>query len=354
MPVLKVFKDGAWQNITSDGVSSWNDLTDKPFYDTIEKGDEIFAISYDFVAGNHGEIFYSEDSVLEITENETYFIDYDGTTYECVAYLANGGSDDEPNYLPVIGNVEIVGLSGGNAEPFFIGTDRGEIFVYVQTEGTHDVALYTSIGSIKKIDSKYLPASYGNSWDDLTNKPFEVPTIYYEWNCQENYRNKIELPNDMGTYVKISDEVPESSDFFVGKYFSGTIYVRAGSGGGILSGENEIKERDINIMPESDNVYLVRSANMVVASLDYTISEPDGGFTATFTKGVWFLDPSSTGFNYINARIINTPTKKINDIVIPDTIARTAQLEDLITYGEDDLISGESKLDTGTLYFVYE
>lgn len=182
-------------NIGGGGVTSWNDLEDKPFGDDCaikEKGEEIFSISYDFVASDRGEILYSEDSVLEITEGETYFVDYDGTTYECIAYLANAGSDDEPNYLPVIGNVEIVGMSGGNAEPFFIGISDIKTFVYVQTEGTHDVVLYACVDGVglKKLDKKYLPDDIGGvtSWNDLKDKPFgdemvrnDILTISHEF-----------------------------------------------------------------------------------------------------------------------------------------------------------------------------
>ena len=363
MPVLKVFKDGAWQNITSDGVSSWNDLTDKPFGDDCvikEKGEEIFSISYDFVANDHGEILYSEDSVLEITEGETYFVDYDGTTYECIAYLAKAGSDDEPIYLPVIGNIEIVGMSGGNAEPFLIGSDI-ETFVYVQTEGTHDIVLYASVDGVglKKLDKKYLPDDIGGvtSWNDLEDKPFEVPTIYYEWNYQTRYPETIELPNGTEVYVKINDEIPESSGFFRGKYISTVAAINSASGSMFLSDESVIKESDIRVISSSDGTehgYTVGFGIAVIFS-DITETDQESGATLTLSRGVWFLDPiAGSGVKPINCRVIDAPSKKINDIVIPDTIARSAQLENLITYGQEDLIPGESKLATGRLYFVYE
>lgn len=170
--------DPDWLPAGMGGSISWNDLTDKPFgvVSIKEKGDEIFAISYDFVASDGGDALYTEDSEIVITEGETYFVDYDGTTYECVAYLANGGSEDEPRYLPVIGNTELVGVSGGNGEPFFIGANRGVTYVYVSTEGAHDVALYSCVesGGIKKLDKKYLPDDIGGatSWNNLTDKPF--------------------------------------------------------------------------------------------------------------------------------------------------------------------------------------
>lgn len=348
MPVLKVFKDGAWQNITSDGVSSWNDLTDKPFGDDCvikEKGEEIFSISYDFVAGDHGEIFYSEDSVLEITEGETYFVDYDGTTYECIAYLANAGSDDEPNYLPVIGNIEIVGMSGGNAEPFFIGISDINTFVYVQTEGTHDIVLYASVDGVglKKLDKKYLPDDIGGvtSWNDLEDKPFEVPTVYYEWNYNESYSNIVTSPDGSAKITKISEEVPSSSNFFVGKYFYGIVSI---PGYGLMEQEQAITSSAIRVISEN-NVYSVGNIFIVVFSDSFDV---DG---VTLTKGVWVADTPSYVFSY---KIIDAPAKKIDEIVIPDTIARAAQINDLITYGTDDLVAGESTLETGKLYFVYE
>ena len=329
------------------GSISWNDLEDKPFGDDCaikEKDEEIFSVSQNFIANEHGEIFYSDDVTFEFSDGETYFVDYDGTTYECMAYLANAGSNDEPNYLPVIGNVEIVGLSGGNAEPFFIGTNIGEIFVYVQTEGTHDIVLFNSVDSvgIKKLDKKYLPDDIGgaSSWNNLTDKPFEVPTIYYEWNCNDSYSTTAS-----GQFIKISDDAP-TSDFFVGKqlYAIGSI-----PGYGLVEQDPEITSNMIRDL-STDSTYSVYSiANSIVVVLPDTLEVGE----ISLTKGVWLSKEAVASYMF-SIKITDAPAKKISDMVIPDTIARAAQINDLITYGTDDLVAGESKLDTGKLYFVYE
>ena len=45
----------------------------------------------------------------------TYTVEFDGNTYECVAYKLYG--------FICIGNAKLVGKIGGNNEPFFIGED---------------------------------------------------------------------------------------------------------------------------------------------------------------------------------------------------------------------------------------
>ena len=277
------------------------------------------------------------------------FVDYDGITYECVSYLANGGTEEEPYYLPVIGNTGIIGLTSENNEPFFIGINRGKIFVYVETEGTHDIVLYNSVDSvgIKKLDKKYLPDDIGgaSSWNNLTDKPFEVPTIYCEWNYNEHYSDIVKLPdgysNLSSKIIKISEEVPSSPNFFVGKY----IYVSACLPGyGLIAQDMEIPSSAIRVISEN-NAYSLSDAFIIVFSDTFDI---DG---VSLTRGVWIFDVPSYVFSY---KITNAPVKKISDMVIPDTIARAAQIDDLITYGTNDLVAGESKLETGKLYFVYE
>ena len=50
-----------------------------------------------------------------LIKGNTYTVNFDGNTYECVAYEFNG--------VICIGNAKLVGDIGGNNEPFFIGPD---------------------------------------------------------------------------------------------------------------------------------------------------------------------------------------------------------------------------------------
>lgn len=113
----------------------------------------------------------------EIVEGQTYTITWDGTAYECVAYIAEG-----PN-TPSLGNGELAGVSGGNGEPFFITVFEGATLVFANT-GTHTVSISAVQEGIAKIDEKFIPDTIARksdlegidggvtSWNDLTDKPF--------------------------------------------------------------------------------------------------------------------------------------------------------------------------------------
>lgn len=89
----------------------------------------------------------------EIIEGATYTVTWDGTTYECIAYFAEG-----PNSLS-IGNGAVGGVSGGNEEPFFITIYNGKLMVFGDA-GTHTVSVVANnVETVHTIDPKYIPVS---------------------------------------------------------------------------------------------------------------------------------------------------------------------------------------------------
>lgn len=95
----------------------------------------------------------------EIVEGQTYTVTWNGTEYECVAYIAEG-----PN-APCLGNGELADVSGGNGEPFFITVYEGATMV-LASAGTHTVSVVGHIETVHKIDLKYLPDDHINSLID--------------------------------------------------------------------------------------------------------------------------------------------------------------------------------------------
>ena len=49
----------------------------------------------------------------KLEKGRTYTVKFDGNTYECVAYELEG--------VICIGNATLMGMNGGNGEPFLIG-----------------------------------------------------------------------------------------------------------------------------------------------------------------------------------------------------------------------------------------
>lgn len=150
-------------SITS-GISSWNELTDKPFGDEERRAEILvessFAFFYvsDYGAYCYGFNFSDDIPLFPLALGDKCIVVWDGDVYEVTV---GDSSAILPNTL-YIGNGSSFGLSG-NEEPFAIAWDAtGETGVSLfsavdTTETTHAVAIYRDITVIKTLDPKYLP-----------------------------------------------------------------------------------------------------------------------------------------------------------------------------------------------------
>ena len=331
--------------------ANWNEndinangyIKNRPFYET----DTIICVDNLTISGFEvmEEPIYTVHNQFNLSFNEgaEYIIDWDGNRYTatCV-YL----SEDEAY---VIGNENYFTMQSGGDYPFAIIGIEGNILV--ATESTAEQHTITIIQSayIKKIDEKFLPnINNGNgggasSWNDLTDKPFYPPTIYYEWNEDTVYETRVALPEGgyAGYLAKISDDSP-SSDYLIGKYLNAAANV---------NGETQTQAAPItsNLITSGEGYYTLANILFVVSAAS---ADVEG---MTLTKGIWCIDDwdeSQTDFSYLYIQIYDEG-KTIDESVIPDTIARTSDLEHY-TYGTEDLTVGVSELATGMLYFVYE
>lgn len=150
----------------SSGVSSWNDLTDKPF------GEEKSLAT--LIDGSYEAKYYASNSFWEggcipsisdvhLTNGETYIVTFDGIEYVCECTILNG--------LPFVGNPAVMGDTD-NGIPFAIiedvtGQTFGEpAFSWVPTPSSnptadltvsYNIKLVSECVSITKIDPKYIP-----------------------------------------------------------------------------------------------------------------------------------------------------------------------------------------------------
>lgn len=89
---------------------------------------------------------------LAFVEGETYFVTFEGITYECIAWeFYNGGL--------IVGNETIVGLTGGNSnnEPFMCCSMDNSCLVVVPENGTYTIKIEGKKEVVHKLDEKYLP-----------------------------------------------------------------------------------------------------------------------------------------------------------------------------------------------------
>lgn len=190
-----VIKRTPKSEVGGTGVTSWNDLTDKPFGE--EEG-KIVAIpeTAGTVVANLTRIKY-DASLLDWTRDHVYFIKWDGVEYECTC-SENGDACMEYTFT----------LPDGNTINF---VDNGAIFTNnASTTGglvvgdTHTYEVYTYGTVVKKLDEKYLPGAYvldntdGNSYpidaelvsllyDKWHNAPAEMPKVFIKGKASSSY-----------------------------------------------------------------------------------------------------------------------------------------------------------------------
>lgn len=178
--------NGAWakMNISSGGgggVSSWNDLTDKPFYTETQLQILLPEFSLPFALENGLSSFFTTPTteMIELYQGEwsKAIITWDGIQYEC-----------EPKKLygigKAIGNVEFLQNVGDSGEPFVILLDADGILfgspiaavVSIEdtknavTSSTHSIGISLYTEKVYPLDSKFIDKV---PWSKINNKPFE-------------------------------------------------------------------------------------------------------------------------------------------------------------------------------------
>lgn len=153
------------------GVSSWNDLTDKPF------GEEVSEVSIvstdDFIGTNDNPANIATYSFLQI--GNTYIVYFDEVRYECVCF-------DDDGY-------DTIGAPYGNFSkyPFNIYTDGSRTRCICADSNPHSASICTVDTVLVKIDPKFIPDPVV-SWGSLTSKPMykdkEIKEITWDGNAE--------------------------------------------------------------------------------------------------------------------------------------------------------------------------
>lgn len=152
---------------------SWNDLEDKPFYETYSETEIVPETTVNIVGTPMSNFitYRSEQKVCsaELIEGETYFVEWDGTTYECVATNVDSDREMVIEGGVIIGNRTYMSVySGGvlSEVPFLIDTEG-----YVCTErgeeevSSHTIRVYQTVGTIVQLDEKYIPDTIARTAD---------------------------------------------------------------------------------------------------------------------------------------------------------------------------------------------
>lgn len=161
------------------GVTSWNDLTDKPFGEITVT--ELVCIPETTLEINpdDGQDMITDPLENQIAAGESCTVKWNGVEYACVAQNVVSAMGDSV----AIGNVSALMGEGDTGEPFiiilvpdeFVDT-MGASATAMALDGSESVTLYVyqKKETVSKIDPMYLPSGSGGvtSWNDLTDRPF--------------------------------------------------------------------------------------------------------------------------------------------------------------------------------------
>ena len=171
----------------SNGVTSWNDLEDRPFG---EKYDILFDQKVEATGNDEGKTYYLSSQYLEAIEGKKYIVEFNGNRYELeMVYdprpeiFSLGVTKSEfNNYGEDVSNAPL---------PFLIATesDGDRIYVYAYEAGTYDLKIMC-MPIIKHLDSKYIKDMY------YETEPVETVLV----------DGSFEVPDD-DNYVQISNQL---------------------------------------------------------------------------------------------------------------------------------------------------
>lgn len=157
----------------ASGVSSWNDLTDKPFYD-----ETLEPITWDGNTEGLVEVGYSSnESFFKISDkvftyddviNASYIFESDDAVYYFTAEVLeeNGCSPDSDVLFD--GNIAFVRKAGASCSLYGSSFTFPEVGVYgyAATDSTYYLKSITFRSQVKQLDSKFVPSMRINVYCD--------------------------------------------------------------------------------------------------------------------------------------------------------------------------------------------
>ena len=113
--------------------------------------------------------YQDTSSNIKFNEGTTYTVNFDTTSYTCIAF-----TDDRLSNAVILGNLGITGMSSATNEPFAIITDNkgnnGLQIVTNLTGTSHNVKIAESHTEIVKLDKKYIPDDIFINIENIDNK----------------------------------------------------------------------------------------------------------------------------------------------------------------------------------------
>lgn len=292
------------------GVSSWNDLTDKPF------GEEGWSIEWDGTP---------TDEFVEIVSGIGYYKVSEAipTKDELVGATYKGADAGGESTEFVVESSNIVDHNadcyGEELGMFLVVTQETDVelgdFEFSLTEGLWFMGfgIPTSLGKgeIKTLDKKYIPSEIG-TWENMPDKPFWKTEIKYEWDGNTDDLESFTVVEGVDFYHISSNIISETEllGASVKLYFDGDN----------LEGEIS-QDGEINLIKtDVGNCIIMYGGQLPVAFVASTSGDDSfGGLSFCIPDtGLWFLH--SFGEDEYTHYLQNTLTKKIDEKFLPNTV----------------------------------
>lgn len=343
------YADKAYSAVSGSGGTSgpvsWNDLTDKPF-------------------GETGEVLYEWNNTTEYDEVVTV----DGGQLVKISNEPISSEEIVGKYLRMQGVVdgEIVVYDGAieanmlimfSEEFYSVNIDLPFVFVLAEsieaaevslTRGVwvqYDAAVVDVIAKIQimnaptDIDESYIPDTIARiadveamaksvSWKNLLDKPFEVGAVY-EYDENTTYSNEDHIVAPVGGFFENSGTDNDGPPWYIRvsndalpleRFIGSNLILTSRDGSSDLEGT--IAKN--NVTEITEGVYTFNGIIIVVNVDEYYNTG------TTFTRGI-YCGGGSKYYTYPFTRMqISVPAITIEEEIIPDTIARVSDVQDMI------------------------
>ena len=289
---------------SSGGVSSWNDLKDRPFYEGETGGDTL---TWD---GNTeglvcvSNLFYKVSNALPTQDDVAGGVTavFGGTLFDLPPddFTISGGIIDLGPITIVSGDgvgVDYNGMVFPEAGTYFISGDSGRVYSLT-------IPGYAGFPSFKKLDKKFLP-EHPHLWDEIEGKPTVMigsDTLTWDGNSEG-------LTSINGMFFHVSDAVPSVEEVASGFYLKNAYTEMVGMADTLLTGS----DLDMN-----DETGAMLGQFFVVVRNAEALGAPK--------TGIYLLDMGIMGgVNLAQTVIIpgysGFVTEKLDPAYLPDTVA---------------------------------
>lgn len=201
-----------WKDIPAGGggVTSWNDLTDRPFYESeglVLLYNNTITMSDDNVISANGYTFYEkrlDECGFIIEFDKTYTVRFDDEEYVLQSFNMFNS--------PCIGNTN---FPVNNGIPFLIYCmDAENVFVDVYDTQSHTLEIYIEGTIVRKLDFKFIPEEVKSDWNEtdetsfsyIRNRPFGLSDMQV---LTRIYSGEIDM------YGAIHNTTPEGIDDYI-------------------------------------------------------------------------------------------------------------------------------------------